>query len=58
MAFRASTMRTIREWHLYVGLFFAPLLLLFSISGAIQTFRLPDPPTGDPAPGGVAHDAI
>jgi hypothetical protein len=48
MALKVSTMRTIRQWHLYVGLFFAPLLLLFSISGAIQTFRLPDPPT---APG-------
>jgi hypothetical protein len=48
MALKGSTMRTIRQWHLYVGLFFAPLLLLFSISGAIQTFRLPDPPS---APG-------
>jgi hypothetical protein len=38
-------MRLIREWHLYMGLFFAPMLLLFSISGAVQTFRLPDAPT-------------
>lgn len=45
MALRPATMRTIREWHLYVGLFFAPMLLLFSVSGAIQTFRLPDAQT-------------
>jgi len=45
MALKASTMRTIREWHLYMGLFFAPALLLFAISGAVQTFRLPDAPT-------------
>jgi hypothetical protein len=50
---KAQTMRKVRQVHHYVGLFFAPLLLLFSISGALQTFRLqeahapsdPKPPT-------------
>jgi hypothetical protein len=48
MALKASSLRTIREWHLYMGLLFAPMLLLFSVSGALQTFRLPDAKT---APG-------
>ena len=42
MALKASTMRTLRAWHLYAGLFFAPMLLLFAVSGAFQTFRIPD----------------
>ncbi|NIJ07012.1 hypothetical protein FHS31_000594 [Sphingomonas vulcanisoli] len=50
MAFRASTLRSIREWHLYLGLFFAPMLLLFSVSGAVQTYRVPDQPA---APGWI-----
>lgn len=36
----ARTMRLIRQWHLYLGLLFAPMLLLFAISGALQVFRL------------------
>ncbi len=44
MALKAATLRQLRTWHLYLGLLFAPMLLLFSISGAVQTFRLPDQP--------------
>ncbi|MBY0582983.1 MAG: hypothetical protein K2P68_08735 [Sphingomonas sp.] len=40
---KAQTMRRVRQWHLYLGLFFAPMLLLFAISGAFQTFRLNEP---------------
>ncbi|WP_198351097.1 hypothetical protein [Flavisphingomonas formosensis] len=37
---KAQTMRRLRQYHLYLGLFFAPAILLFSVSGALQTFRL------------------
>lgn len=35
-----QTMRQIRRWHLYLGMFFAPMIFLFALSGALQTFRL------------------
>jgi len=44
---KANTMRKIRLIHNYVGLFFAPMILLFALSGALQTFRLQE--THDPA---------
>jgi len=34
------TMQTLRRYHLYLGMFFAPAILLFALSGALQTFRL------------------
>src|SRR4051812_5291949 len=34
------TMQKIRRYHLYLGVFFAPAILLFALSGALQTFRL------------------
>ncbi|MES3153285.1 hypothetical protein [Sphingomonas faeni] len=37
---KAQTMRRVRQYHLYLGLFFAPAILLFALSGALQTFRL------------------
>ncbi|WP_010186456.1 hypothetical protein [Sphingomonas sp. PAMC 26605] len=37
---RPNTLRTLRRYHHYLGLFFAPMILLFSLSGALQTFRL------------------
>jgi len=40
-------MRKVRQIHNYVGLFFAPMILLFALSGALQTFRLQE--THDPA---------
>jgi len=40
-------MRKVRQVHNYVGLFFAPMILLFAFSGALQTYRLQE--TRDPA---------
>jgi hypothetical protein len=37
---KSQTMRKLRQAHQYLGLFFAPMILLFSFSGALQTFRL------------------
>lgn len=37
---RPNTLRSLRRYHHYLGLFFAPMILLFSVSGALQTFRL------------------
>ena len=34
----ASAMKTIRLLHRYLGLFFAPAIIFFSFSGALQTF--------------------
>ncbi|MBB4153350.1 hypothetical protein GGQ80_001252 [Sphingomonas jinjuensis] len=38
--FNAQTMKQVRRVHLYIGMFFTPAILLFSLSGALQTFRL------------------
>jgi hypothetical protein len=32
----------IRQWHAYVSVFVAPSLLFFALTGAVQTFRIPD----------------
>ena|ERR1700761_2414893 len=37
---KASTQRTLRQYHHYIGVFLAPAILLFAVSGMIQTFRL------------------
>lgn len=37
---RPNTLRALRRYHTYLGLFFAPMILLFAVSGALQTFRL------------------
>lgn len=37
---RPNTLRLLRRYHHYLGVFFAPMILLFAISGALQTFRL------------------
>ncbi|MEO5494357.1 MAG: hypothetical protein ABIR08_10070 [Sphingomonas sp.] len=39
---KTQTLMTLRRYHLYLGVFFAPAIILFSISGALQTFRLPE----------------
>jgi hypothetical protein len=44
---KAQTMAKLRKIHQYIGLFFAPMILLFALSGALQTFRLQE--THDPA---------
>jgi uncharacterized iron-regulated membrane protein len=33
-------MKTLRQLHLYLGCFFAPLVLVFAFTGVIQTFEL------------------
>ncbi len=37
---KAQTMRQVRQLHLYLGIFFTPAILLFSVSGGLQTYRL------------------
>lgn len=37
---RPQTMRQLRQLHHYVGVFLAPAILFFALSGAVQTFRL------------------
>ena len=37
---KAQTQRQLRRFHHYVGVFFAPAILFFAVSGAVQTFRL------------------
>ncbi|MFN2455482.1 MAG: PepSY domain-containing protein [Pyrinomonadaceae bacterium] len=39
-------MKWIRQIHLYLGAFFAPLFIFFALSGALQTFRLQEAPKG------------
>jgi hypothetical protein len=34
------TRATIRQWHAYIGLFIAPSVLFFALTGALQTFNL------------------
>lgn len=33
-------MQKIRRYHYYLGVFFAPIIIMFALSGALQTFRL------------------
>lgn len=33
---------TLRELHVYISVFVAPSLLFFALTGALQTFRIPD----------------
>lgn len=35
-----ATLRKLRQFHLYIGVFFAPAILFFAISGGLQSFRL------------------
>ena len=37
---KARTMQKLRRCHYYLGVFFAPMIILFALSGALQTFRL------------------
>ena len=49
---KAQTQRKLRQFHHYVGVFFAPAILFFAISGAVQTFRLSEEKGwGGPPPG-------
>lgn len=42
---KAQTQRRLRQFHRYSGLFFAPAILFFAFSGAIQTIGLQDRPS-------------
>ncbi|MEG3125125.1 hypothetical protein [Sphingomonas sp. GB1N7] len=37
---KPQTMKQVRRVHHYIGVFFTPAILLFALSGALQTFRL------------------
>jgi hypothetical protein len=37
---KARTQQALRRYHLYIGMFLAPAIIFFSLSGALQTFRL------------------
>ena len=43
-------MKTIRQFHLYLGCVFAPLLIYFCLSGTWQVFRLNDVPKNEVSP--------
>src|SRR5690349_11379084 len=48
---RPQTLRNLRQLHHYVGVFLAPAILFFALSGAVQTFRLgEDKGWGGPPP--------
>ena len=51
---RPNTLRLLRRYHNYLGLFFAPMIVLFALSGALQTFRLQEANGyGGPPPGWI-----
>lgn len=37
---KVQQIRQLRQFHHYVGVFLAPAIILFALSGALQTFRL------------------
>ena len=44
---RAATLKQARQLHLWLGTFFAPAILFFAFSGALQTFGLHEGRPGD-----------
>jgi hypothetical protein len=42
------TLRRLRQVHQYLGMFFAPAILFFAVSGALQTFSLHENHGGGP----------
>jgi hypothetical protein len=44
----ASVLKAVRLTHLYLGVFCAPAILFFALTGAIQTFSLHEPGKGTP----------
>jgi len=49
---KANTARALRTWHRYIALFFAPAIIFFSLSGALQTIGLHES-HGDQPPAAV-----
>ena len=47
-------MRLVRQFHLYLGTLFAPAIIFFAFSGALQTLDLHKAKGGQPPPGWVA----
>jgi len=43
-------MKSLRQLHLYLGCFFAPLVAFFALTGIIQTYRLNEAPKNQPQP--------
>jgi hypothetical protein len=47
---KGTTLRSLRQWHLYIGVFLAPAILFFAFSGLIQVLGWQDlrnpPPAG------------
>jgi hypothetical protein len=46
-------MQQLRRYHLYLGVFFAPAIFFFALSGALQTFRLQEEKGWGGTPPGV-----
>lgn len=44
---RAYWLKQARQWHLYLGTFFAPSILFFALTGALQLFGLHEGHPGD-----------
>ncbi len=44
----ASVLKAVRLTHLYIGVFVAPAILFFALTGALQTFSLHEPGKGTP----------
>jgi len=51
---QAGTMRQIRQFHRYLGLFFTPAILFFAFSGMLQTFDFHEPQQGAAPPRWIA----
>ncbi|MEO5867521.1 MAG: hypothetical protein ABIS14_02395 [Sphingomonas sp.] len=49
-------MRSLRQWHHYIGVFFAPMIVFLAFTGALQVFSLHEAKGygGQPAPGWIA----
>ncbi len=50
----ARTMRQLRQLHLWMGMFFAPAILFFAFSGALQTFDFQETVNGVSPPKWIA----
>lgn len=51
---KKPVMRRVQQMHLWLGTVFAPMILFFALTGALQTFNLHEGPPGTP-PGLIAQ---